>query len=163
MEILDAFYLWFMNIGENYGVNPIIFGSIYVGAIPFFTLSVAWIIHNHRNGLSIILPVFFASVFFLSSYLYLLFAGENVPLWVYAVLIVMVLLGVWSTYKKIKAQVNSNSLPVWVLNIVFDGILDRSHMYSLTQLPLFFWVPFYTIPPMLSALIWNKTKNVKIK
>ena len=28
---------WFFSLGPKYGVNPSIFGSIYVGAIPFFT------------------------------------------------------------------------------------------------------------------------------
>jgi len=37
---------WFFGLGERYGVNPLIFGSIYVGAIPFFSLSIAWLVRN---------------------------------------------------------------------------------------------------------------------
>ncbi|MCH8907759.1 MAG: hypothetical protein IH840_11775 [Candidatus Heimdallarchaeota archaeon] len=29
---------WFLSFGEQYNVNPIIFGAIYIGAIPFFML-----------------------------------------------------------------------------------------------------------------------------
>lgn len=61
MEWFDAFYQWFMSLGEQYGVNPIVFGSIYVGAVPFFTLSIAWLIKNYRKGVSIVLPVLSAS------------------------------------------------------------------------------------------------------
>ena len=29
---------WFLALGAEYGVNPYIFGGIYVGAVPFFLL-----------------------------------------------------------------------------------------------------------------------------
>ncbi len=35
MEIFETTYQWFMGLSEDYGVNPIIFGAIYLGAIPF--------------------------------------------------------------------------------------------------------------------------------
>ncbi len=31
---------WMLTLGARYGVNPIIFGTIYIGAIPFFLLSI---------------------------------------------------------------------------------------------------------------------------
>ena len=40
---------WFFGLGPKYGVNPIIFGTIYIGAIPFFTLSIAWLNRNLRR------------------------------------------------------------------------------------------------------------------
>jgi len=46
MELWDSFKDWFMGLGPAYGVNPMVFGSIYVGAIPFFTLSLGWLIKN---------------------------------------------------------------------------------------------------------------------
>ena len=100
----EAFTEWFLSLGEQYGVNPIIFGSIYVGAIPFFTLSVARLVRNLRRKQSIVLPALSAGFFFISAYLYLLIAGRNIPLWVYGFLAVMVLFGVYSTVKKIRRQ-----------------------------------------------------------
>jgi len=38
---LGALKEWFLGLGQQYHVNPIIFGAIYVGAIPFFSASVA--------------------------------------------------------------------------------------------------------------------------
>ena len=32
----EAIQNWFLGLGAEYGVNPFIFGAIYVGAIPFF-------------------------------------------------------------------------------------------------------------------------------
>jgi len=105
MEFLDNIYVWFMSLGDNYGVNPLIFGAIYVGAIPFFTLSVGWLVRNYKKGTSIVLPVLSASFFFVSAYLYLMIAGKNVPFWVYGVVIAMLLYGAWSTYRNVKSKV----------------------------------------------------------
>ena len=95
---------WFVSLGRKYNVNPFIFGGIYVGAIPFFTLCVAWIISNLRRKKSIVLPVLAASFFFISAYLYLLIVGRNIPAWVYAVIVGMIGLGLYSTIRKIRAK-----------------------------------------------------------
>ncbi|HUZ59296.1 MAG TPA: hypothetical protein VMU83_10985 [Hanamia sp.] len=39
MEWWHLFKEWFFSLGEKYNVNPYIFGGIYVGAIPFFFIS----------------------------------------------------------------------------------------------------------------------------
>jgi len=59
--MIESFKQWFFSLGPRYGVNPIIFGIIYVGAMPFFTLSVAWLIRNLRQRKSIVVPVLCAS------------------------------------------------------------------------------------------------------
>jgi len=105
-EFFEIIKEWFMALGEQYGVNPLIFGSIYVGAIPFFTASVAWLLRNYKKNKSIVLPAISATGCFVSAYIYLIFAGHNVPWWVYAVVILMVLYGAWSTYKSIRKKIN---------------------------------------------------------
>ncbi|MDZ7719258.1 MAG: hypothetical protein U5K72_10625 [Balneolaceae bacterium] len=110
MEWYQAFSDWFFSLSENYGVNPFIFGGIYIGAIPFFTISVAWIVRNYKRGTSIVLPVMSASFCFVSAYLYLMIAGENVPSWVYLIVIGLLIYGAWSTFKKVKSQVKEENL-----------------------------------------------------
>lgn len=105
-EFLEIAKEWFLGLGENYGVNPIIFGSIYVGAIPFFTLSIGWLVKNYRQDKPIVLPAISAIFFFISAYLYLIIAGENVPIWVYGIVVLMVAYGAWSTYKKVKNRID---------------------------------------------------------
>lgn len=95
---------WFASLGEKYNVNPLIFGGIYVGAIPFFTLCVAWIVSNLRKKKPVVLPVLAASFFFISAYLYLLIVGRNIPAWVYLVIGAMIGFGIYSTIRKIRAQ-----------------------------------------------------------
>jgi hypothetical protein len=100
----QAFIDWFMSLGEQYGVNPIIFGSIYVGAIPFFTLAVAWLVRNLQRKQSIVVPTLLASFFFISAYLYLLIAGRNIPVWVYIFIAAMIAFGIYSTVQKVRKQ-----------------------------------------------------------
>ena len=101
----EAIQNWFFSLGENYGVNPFIFGAIYVGAIPFFSLSIGWLIRNYRKGKSIVLPAMAAMFFFISAYIYLIFAGKNVPFWVYGAVILLIVIGAYSTLKKIRKQI----------------------------------------------------------
>ncbi len=101
----DSLVDWFLSLGKKYNVNPLLFGGIYVGAIPFFTASVAWIVRNYRKGKSIVIPVLLAGFFFVSAYLYLIIVGRNVPIWVYGFVIALIVFGVFSTVKKIRGKV----------------------------------------------------------
>lgn len=99
---------WFLDLGAKYGVNPLIFGAIYIGAIPFFSASVAWLIRNYRRGKSIVLPAISALFFFISAYIYLIFAGRNVPLWVYAAIVLLIIFGAYSTIKKVRKKIRTD-------------------------------------------------------
>lgn len=104
-EFFELTKEWFFGLGAKYGVNPIIFGSIYVGAIPFFTLCIGWLVKNYRNGKSIVLPAVSATFFFISAYLYLIIVGQNVPWWVYGIVIVLIIYGTYSTYMKVRLSI----------------------------------------------------------
>ena len=95
---------WFFRLGEEYGVDPIIFGSISVGAIPFFWLSVAWLVRNLRQGRSPFLPVLATSLCVLSAYIYLFIAGENLPLWVYALVVGLIGYSAYSTVQTVQKK-----------------------------------------------------------
>lgn len=103
-ELWQSIIDWFFSLGNKYGVNPIVFGSIYLGAIPFFTICVAWIIRNIRQKKSIVLPTILAGLFIISAYLYLIIAGKNIPFWVYGIIIILVLYAAYSTIKKIRKK-----------------------------------------------------------
>ncbi len=94
---------WFLGLGADYGVNPVIFGSISVGAIPFFWASVAWLVRNLRRGKPIVLPVLATSLCVLSAYIYLFIAGEGLPIWVYGAVIALIgysAVSTWQTVQK---------------------------------------------------------------
>ncbi len=98
---------WFFSLGAQYGVNPIIFGSISVGAIPFFWLSVAWLVRNLREGYSPFLPTVATSLCVLSAYIYLFIAGENLPLWVYALVAGLIGYSAYSTVRTVRQKTAS--------------------------------------------------------
>ena len=103
--IWESIQHWFLSLGAEYGVNPFIFGGIYIGAIPFFSFSIGWLIRNYRRKKSIVLPALSAMFFFISAYIYLMFAGKNVPWWVYGVVVALIVIGAYSTIKKVRRQI----------------------------------------------------------
>lgn len=104
MDWWMQFKEWFLSLGNKYNVNPWIFGGIYIGAIPFFFLSLAWLIKNIRKKKPVVVPVLLTGFFFVSAYLYLIIAGKNIPVWVYIFIGAMVAYGVYSTIKKVKEK-----------------------------------------------------------
>ena len=96
---------WFLSLGAEYGVNPYVFGAIYVGAIPFFLASIAWLVKRAKAGQSTVVPTMLAGFFFVSAYLYLAIAGENIPLWVWIFLAALVAYGAWSTIRDTRRKI----------------------------------------------------------
>ena len=102
--MFESFQEWFTGLGAQYGVNPLVFGLIYVGAIPFFAASLAWLVRNLRAGKPIAVPALSASFFFVSAYLYLAIVGKNIPAWVYIFAAGMLAFGVYSAIKKVRGK-----------------------------------------------------------
>lgn len=92
---------------DSYGVNLVVFAAIYIGAIPVFWLGVAWIVRNLRKKRSITLPVLFTGVVTISSYLYVIAVGKDVPAWVYAVIGALILYGIFALAMDIRAKRNA--------------------------------------------------------
>ncbi len=95
---------WFWSLGEKYHVNPLVFGGIYVGAIPFFLLSLGWVIRRLREHKSVVLPILLTGFFFISAYLYLIIVGQNIPIWVYGVIAALVGYGAYAAYQKVQKK-----------------------------------------------------------
>ena len=102
---MQAWQDWLLSLGRDYGVDPWIFGAIYVGAIPFFLLSIGWLVRNARLGHSIVLPTLSAGFFFVSAYLYLAVAGRNIPAWVWLFLGALVVFGAVSTIRDTRRKI----------------------------------------------------------
>jgi hypothetical protein len=102
---------WFLGLGAEYGVDPVIFGSISVGAIPFFWASVAWLVRNLQQEKPIVLPVIATSLCVLSAYIYLFIAGEELPLWVYAAVAALIAYSAYSTWTTVRQRTASTAAP----------------------------------------------------
>ncbi|HEX9509481.1 MAG TPA: hypothetical protein VF939_03295 [Puia sp.] len=96
---------WFLGLGGKYHVNPLVFGSIYVGAIPFFFASLWWLVRNLKGGKPVVLPILATGFCFVSAYLYLIVVGRNIPVWVYFLIAALVGYGTWSTIRSIRKKV----------------------------------------------------------
>lgn len=108
--MLETLHEWIMGLSADYSVNPYIFATIYVGAIPFFTVSVAWIMRNLKQNKPIALPILSMGFCLSSAYIYLLIVGENIPYWVYVLVIFLLAYGLYSTYQRIKDKRKNSSV-----------------------------------------------------
>ena len=95
---------FFFSLGPRYGVDPWVFGTIYVGAIPLFWASVGWLVRSARRKRPLLPPALVAAFFFVSAYLYLIVVGRNVPLWVWLFLGAMVAGGAVGAIGKIRQR-----------------------------------------------------------
>ncbi|MEL1250110.1 hypothetical protein [Aurantiacibacter gilvus] len=103
--MLEAINDWILGLGADYGVNPYIFAAIYVGAVPFFLASIGWLVKRARAHRSTVVPTLCAGFCFVSAYLYLAIAGENIPLWVWLFLGALVIYGAWSTVRDTRRKI----------------------------------------------------------
>lgn len=108
--MIDAISTWANGLGAQYGVNPVIFASIYIGAIPLFLASIAWLVRNARAGKPTVLPVMCAGACFVSAYVYLAISGRNIPVWVWVFLAVLILYGIWSTVRDVRRKIAARDL-----------------------------------------------------
>lgn len=103
--MLEALNTWILAQGAQYNVNPYIFGAIYIGAIPFFFASVAWLVKRARAGRSTVAPTMLAGFFFVSAYIYLAVFGQDIPLWVWIFLAALIVYGAWSTIRDTRRKI----------------------------------------------------------
>ncbi len=102
--MLASLTTWFNSLGESYGVDPLVFGAIYIGAIPFFLLSIAWLVRRRRAGGSTVLPTLAAGFFFVSAYLYLAIVGRDIPTWVWLLVAALMVYGAWSAARGVRRK-----------------------------------------------------------
>lgn len=98
--MLEFIAEWIENIRLTYGVNPYIFAGIYVGAIPIFWVGVYWLVKNLKRKKALTGPILLMMGCAVSSYIYLLIAGQNIPIWVYGVIVLMIIYAIYAARKQ---------------------------------------------------------------
>ena len=107
--MLETITDWILGLGADYGVNPYIFAAIYVGAIPFFLASIAWLVKRARAGRSTVAPTMVAGFFFVSAYLYLAIFGQDIPIWVWIFLAALIVYGAVTTIRDTRRKIAATS------------------------------------------------------
>lgn len=97
---------WVTDLGIEYGVDPYIFAFFYIGLAPLVWISAALAIKNLKCDKPAGLFIFITSITFLSPYLYILYAGHNIPLWVYGIIATLLSFGAFNLFRKIRNSVN---------------------------------------------------------
>ncbi len=93
-------------LADGYGVNLYIFAGIYIGGVPLFWLGIAWIVRNLRRKTSITIPVLLTGFITISSYLYVIAVGNDVPTWVYGVIGALIVYGMYALAMNIRSKRN---------------------------------------------------------
>ncbi|MBU1372678.1 MAG: hypothetical protein KJ712_07310 [Bacteroidetes bacterium] len=104
MNIWELFKQHYIQLGEKYEVDPLIFLGIHVIATPLFALTVWWLVYSRRKHKSLIKPTLTTFLVFNAANIYLLIAGRNIPLWIYLLLLVTTLLSGYFSWKKIEEK-----------------------------------------------------------
>ncbi len=97
-----GFNSWVVGVGEEYGVNPYLFIVLYFGLAPLFYGLVGWGIHNYRRSKAVIPYFSMASIIYFLPYIYLFSMGNELPIWVYALAVTLIILGGIISFKKIR-------------------------------------------------------------
>jgi len=97
---------WLSSIERAYSVNPIIFGVLYFGTfIPcwYFVFKIIGAIRKKDLDKVIIFSI--VELFLLAfPYLYIMIWGQNLPFWVYIVLILLIILSIIPAIRSVKKR-----------------------------------------------------------
>ena len=107
MSLQDAID-WLLGLGEEHGVDPVVYAVIWVAALPPFLLSLAWLVRTLRRGGSVVLPLVATAFFFSAPTLYVFIAGRNLPGWVYVLLGGLAIFGALRTARTVRRRVASD-------------------------------------------------------
>jgi len=94
-------------IGELYGVNPLYFAFLYFGTVPLFWFGVARLIHALRKDYSIIFPIVLITISQVPAYIYLFWAGNDLPAGAYVFAGILICTGIWRTQKHVRRSVRN--------------------------------------------------------
>ena len=98
---------------ETYGVNPVVFVSIYLVCVPFFYYSLFRMARALSKKLA--KEIMLWSAIFLCAnvapFVYVLFFGRNIPWWVYGIIAILIGQVVLSLVMKLRRKPLGSSRP----------------------------------------------------
>lgn len=98
---------WVLRLGDDYGVDPLVYALIWIGSLPFFLLSLAWLVRALRRRKGVPLALGLTAFFFLAPTLYVFLSGRNLPGWVYVLLVGLAVVGAITTIRRVRMRLGS--------------------------------------------------------
>ena len=95
---------WLLRLGDEHGVDPVVYALIWVGALPLFLLSSGWLVRSLHRRRPFTLPLVATAFFFLAPTLYVFVAGRDLPAWVYVVLAGLTLVGAVTVTRSVRRR-----------------------------------------------------------
>jgi hypothetical protein len=105
--VVDDLVEWLGSLGTEYGVDPLVYAILYVGAAPLFFGSLGWLIRRIRHGESVLAPAIASAVFFSLPALYVIVAGRDLPAWVYLVLAALAVVGAVAAVRRVRDAIRT--------------------------------------------------------
>lgn len=93
-------------VAAAHDVNPLLFVFIYVVSTGPFLLVSGWLFHHIRRERPLAVLVFFWALFYTAPYLYVLAVGRDLPLWVYAMVAVLIVGGLGLAARGLKRRLD---------------------------------------------------------
>lgn len=102
---VDLIVTHISGISDEYGVNPLIFGFLYLATVPLFWVSIYYMGKNIRQKLSLRLPILGILFSQLLCYIYLFSYGSNLPFWVYAAVFGIIIYSAYRVWVVVKSKI----------------------------------------------------------
>jgi sulfite exporter TauE/SafE len=84
---------YLVGVAKAHAVNPLLFVLIYmVSTVPFLLVS-GWLVHHIRKKRPLAQLVFLWGLCYTAPYIYVLAVGRDLPLWVYAMVALLIVGG----------------------------------------------------------------------
>ena len=93
--------------GTAHGVNPWLFGALYLAHHPLFWGTMAWLAARVRQKRPVALQVGLGVAFWFLPYAYIFLFGRGLPWWAYALALLVVALGGTHALKEIRRRLHS--------------------------------------------------------
>ena len=101
-------HLWhhLLRLGREHGVNPLLFGTLYLAHHPLFWGTMAWLAARVRQKRPVALQVALGVFFWLMPYAYVVVFGHALPWWAYALALAALVLGGPHAVKEIRRRLH---------------------------------------------------------
>lgn len=109
IDWFESIWMYVNELGNAHNVNPIVFGILYIGSIPPYLWSMAWIVSSFRRNKSMAVPIISTLFFFILPAMYIAIFGTNVAWWVYLIIVVLLFYGGFTAVKTVQSKIKTAS------------------------------------------------------